>query len=60
MAGLGSTSDPRTLVPGNPAVVRGLAAAFTSRSERAEAAADGHGAVQIPRRAVTLPTPSTT
>lgn len=48
MAGLGSTSDPRTLVPGNPAVVRGLAAAFTSRSERAEAAADGLGAVRIP------------
>jgi len=48
MVGLGSTADPRALVPGNPAVVRGLAASFTSRAERAEVAADQLAAVRVP------------
>lgn len=48
MAELGSTTDPRALVPGNPAVARGLAASFTDRSARAEDAARRLSLVRVP------------
>lgn len=48
MAELGTTSDPRALVPGDPASAEGLSAALTARAARADEAADELAAVRVP------------
>lgn len=48
MAGLGTTTDPRELVPGNVAAVRSEAEAMTARAGRLDDAADALARVRVP------------